>query len=128
MTRVLIAEDDTPIRSMLDDFLSGEGFDTLLAENGRVAIDLALAEQPDVVLMDMMLPVIDGLSAIRQLRQEGSDYAPRIIAMSANPTLLSPTLRLPVDATVPKPFDLEVLLHVIQARNTTEPRWLSAAR
>ena len=116
MARVLIVEDDPPIRGMLDDFLGGEGFDTLLAENGRAGVDLARAERPDLILIDIMLPVLDGVSAIRMLRADRETRDLPIVAMTANPTLLRRPDPLPADIIIGKPFDLDALLEVIMAR------------
>jgi CheY-like chemotaxis protein len=111
--RVLIVEDDPPIRGLLDDFLGGEGFDTLLADNGRAGVELARREMPDLILMDVMLPVLDGISAIRLLRADLTTRDLRIVAMSANSILLLRPEAIPVDGVLTKPFDLDTLLDVV---------------
>ena len=117
MLRVLIVEDEKPIRDLLDDFLSDEGFDTLLAENGQRGVELARAEQPDLVLMDLMLPMLDGVAAMRALKERPETREIPVVVMSANSVLL---LHLSeqylADETLRKPFDLDQVLHVIQSR------------
>ncbi len=113
MARVLIVEDDPPIREMLNDFLGSEGFDTLLAENGRAGVDLARAERPDLILIDIMLPLLDGVTAIKMLRADEETRDLPIVAMTANPTLLRRPDPLPVDVVIGKPFDLDALLDII---------------
>ena len=117
MLRVLIVEDEKPIRELLDDFLSDEGFDTLLAENGQRGLELARAEQPDLVLMDLMLPLLDGFAAMRALKEDPETCDIPVVVMSANSVLL---LHLSdqflADETLRKPFDLDQVLHVIQSR------------
>jgi DNA-binding response OmpR family regulator len=118
MARVLIVEDDPPIRGLLDEFLGGEGFDTLLAIDGRAGVELARRELPDLILIDIMLPVLDGLSAIRLLRADRATRDLRIVAMSAHSTLLRSPESLPADAFLTKPFDLDVLLGVVVAQTS----------
>jgi CheY-like chemotaxis protein len=117
MLRVLIVEDEKPIRELLDDFLSDEGFDTLLAENGQRGIELARAEQPDLVLMDLMLPLLDGFAAMRALKEDPETRKIPVVVMSANSVLLLHLSdQLLADETLRKPFDLDQVLHVIQSR------------
>jgi CheY-like chemotaxis protein len=118
MTRVLIVEDDPPIRGLLDEFLEGEGFDTLLAVDGRSGVELARRELPDLILIDIMLPVLDGLSAIRLLRADRATRDLRIVVMSASLTLLCSPESLPADAFLSKPFDLDALLDVVVAQTS----------
>ena len=84
MARVLIVEDETPIRELLNDFLSDEGFETSLAEDGRHGIELARADKPDVILMDLMLPLLDGIAAVRALKDRPETRDIPIVVMSAN--------------------------------------------
>jgi diguanylate cyclase len=117
MLRVLIVEDEKPIRELLDDFLSDEGFDTLLAENGQRGIELARTEQPDLVLMDLMLPLLDGFAAMRALKEDPETRKIPVVVMSANSVLLLHLSdQLLADETLRKPFDLDQVLHVIQSR------------
>lgn len=66
--KVLVVEDDLPLTEILVDQLKAAGFDTLLARNGREAVDLALAEHPDLILLDIIMPVMDGLTCAAQIR------------------------------------------------------------
>ncbi len=117
MLRVLIVEDEKPIRELLSDFLSGEGYSTLLAENGQRGVELAQTEQPDLVLMDLMLPVLDGFSAIRALNHDPETCDIPIVVMSANSLLLlNVDQKVRAVETLRKPFDLDQVLNVIQAR------------
>jgi len=69
--KVLIVDDCEPIRRMINRKLSRAGWQVIEAENGRIAVDLALAETPDLILMDMFMPVLDGREATRELRERG---------------------------------------------------------
>ena len=66
--KILLVEDDKMISSMYQTKLEQEGYLVILAENGAAAIDLALAEKPDLILLDIILPQIDGFSVLKQLR------------------------------------------------------------
>jgi two-component system, cell cycle response regulator DivK len=110
MARILIVEDDRSIRALLEDFLSTEGFDTVFAADGRSAIELAGSARPELILMDMLLPGIDGLTASRMLRADPRTRHIPIVAMSANRRALREAPDAPVDEVIAKPFDLDELL------------------
>jgi CheY-like chemotaxis protein len=110
LARVLIVDDDPAILNMLDELLQDESYDTLLATDGNEAVSIARAEMPDLILMDLMLPVLDGASAIRQLKSDPSTRAIHIIAMSAGANLRMHADQLPADSVIGKPFDLNTLL------------------
>lgn len=65
MSSVLIVDDDPAIRGMLVELLSDEGYDTYVAGDGHTAVEIARSHSPDVILMDLMLPIMDGASATR---------------------------------------------------------------
>lgn len=67
--RVLVAEDDPSVRMTLEFVLEDEGFDVLFAENGRQALDLALNEPLDCLLLDQMMPMMDGHEVFAALRK-----------------------------------------------------------
>lgn len=70
MTRVLVVEDEESIRMALVDVLGSEGYTVLEAADGNVAVELALREDPDAVLLDLMLPGRDGFEVLRALRED----------------------------------------------------------
>jgi two-component system, response regulator PdtaR len=79
--RVLICDDSRPIREVLRDLLEDNGYEVVAeAENGQQAVGMAMALAPDVVLMDMRMPVMDGLEATRQLRKLDG---PPVVLLSA---------------------------------------------
>ena len=66
--RILIIEDQEDNRAILRDLLSGAGFELIEAVNGEEGVKLAQSERPDLILMDIQLPIIDGYEATRQIR------------------------------------------------------------
>lgn len=70
LCRILIAEDDDDARIALKLMLKLSRFDVIEAVNGRQAVDIVFAEKPDLVLMDLSLPVMDGLQATREIRRQ----------------------------------------------------------
>lgn len=68
--KILITEDETLLRNALSEKLRLEGFEVLAAENGQKGLDLALAEHPDLILLDIIMPVMDGLTMLKKLRED----------------------------------------------------------
>ncbi|MCP4574472.1 MAG: response regulator [bacterium] len=68
MHKVLIADDEANIRNILDFTLNAEGFTVIGARNGAEAFTLALSEQPDIVILDVMMPDTDGIEACRRIK------------------------------------------------------------
>lgn len=116
---VLIAEDDKDIRELLKLYLESEGYRILEAENGRLALELAQKEQPDMAILDVMMPEMNGLEVTRALRK--SSEIP-ILILSAKSTdndkILG--LNLGTDDYIAKPFNpMEIVARVkAQLRRT----------
>ena len=70
MTKILIVEDNEMNRDMLSRRLMRKGFDVEIAVDGQAGVDMAISTSPDVVLMDLNLPVIDGWEATRRLKAD----------------------------------------------------------
>lgn len=71
MQKILIVEDEQPIRKLLEYNLQLSGYDTISAADGEVAIELVQREQPDLIVLDLMLPKLDGIEVCKRLRSEG---------------------------------------------------------
>ncbi|MDF2620044.1 MAG: response regulator receiver protein [Xanthobacteraceae bacterium] len=84
MTKILLVEDNEMNRDMLSRRLSRNGFEVLIAVNGQEGVDLALAERPALILMDMSLPVLDGWEATRRVKADPSTAAIPVIALTAH--------------------------------------------
>jgi len=82
--RVLLVEDFEDSRFSLSKLLEIEGYEVLEAGDGAEAVDIAINSKPDLILMDLSLPVIDGLSATKQIRENAAMNSVPIIALSAH--------------------------------------------
>lgn len=67
---ILVVEDETPLRTAISSILSSEGFIVFEASNGQEGLDCALKEHPDLILLDQMMPVMDGLTVLGKLRED----------------------------------------------------------
>ena len=84
MPRVLLVEDNEMNRDMLSRRLVRRGFDVLMAVDGEQGVQMAKKELPDLILMDMSLPVLDGWGATRQIKAEASTQSIPLIALTAH--------------------------------------------
>jgi two-component system, chemotaxis family, chemotaxis protein CheY len=125
MSHILVVDDDTAIRHMVAQLLAGESYSVAEAENGAKALDKVQAERPDGIVLDLMMPVMDGptfLDACRQL--PGCGDIP-VVVMSATQEILDVARQPHVKACIAKPFDIDALLAVVERfvpRNSTSPR------
>jgi DNA-binding response OmpR family regulator len=111
--QILIVDDDPTIRSVLEALLEDEGFLPLTATNGREAVNLAREHLPRLVLMDLMMPVMSGVDAIRTIKDDPNTSNIPIIAMSAGFVLREAVGDLLADSIISKPFDLDALVAAI---------------
>ena len=82
--RILVIEDNPLNLELVRDILLGAGYDVLEASDGAAGVELAVLERPDLVLMDLQLPGIDGLEATRRLRSEPTLVRTKIVALTAH--------------------------------------------
>jgi DNA-binding response OmpR family regulator len=85
--KVLVVDDDGPLVKMLNVRLAAEGFDTLLAMDGETAIRLAGEAAPDLILLDIAMPGVNGVDVIERLR-DGGDSAIPVVIMTAYPHMI----------------------------------------
>ena len=116
MARILLVEDNEMNRDMLSRRLARRGFEMLIAENGQSGVDLTVSERPDLVLMDMSLPVMDGWEATRRLKEDPNTSGIPIIALSAHAMASDRELALAAgcDDYDSKPVDLTRLVRKIE--------------
>jgi len=117
MTRILLVEDNEMNRDMLSRRLERKGYQVVLAVDGQAGVDMALSEAPDLVLMDMSLPVLDGWEATRRLKGDPATRHIPVIALTAH--AMSSDRDKALDAGCDdydtKPIELSRLLGKLQA-------------
>lgn len=112
--KILIVDDDVNICELLRLYLEKDGFETLVANDGKTAVDYTLKYSPDLVLLDIMLPLLDGWQVCRQIRK--SSEVPIIMLTAKGETfdkILG--LELGADDYVTKPFDTKEVIARIKA-------------
>ncbi|WP_437944845.1 AAA family ATPase [Sorangium sp. So ce296] len=119
--KVLVADDVVGNRAVLLDLLSGLGFEVCEAANGQEAVEQEMAASPDLAVMDLVMPVMDGLEAIhcirRNRRARGLARLPSItVSASANEEDQAGSMAVGADAFLAKPIDQESLLRIIGAQ------------
>ncbi|HHF08777.1 MAG TPA: response regulator transcription factor [Kosmotoga arenicorallina] len=126
--KLLLIEDDPHISRFLKLELEHSGYEIILAVTGDQALDLLEAEEPDLIILDVMLPVIDGFSILRFIREEVSEELP-VIMLTARGEVNDRVkgLKGGADDYVVKPFHIEELLARIEAllRRQKKPRKLN---
>lgn len=121
--RILIIEDERSLQEVLQYNLEKEGFETSVASDGHEGLRKAQAVPPDIILLDLMLPVIDGLEVCRQLRTDPRTSGTRILMLTARSEEVDEIVgfNMGADDFVTKPFKIKPLIHRIKAllRRTT---------
>ena len=69
MTKILVAEDERDIRELVVDTLFDKGYDILESKDGREAVDIAIKEAPDLILLDVTMPLLDGFAVVKKLKE-----------------------------------------------------------
>ncbi len=113
--RLLVAEDDPEIRQALDRILTYEGYDVLTVNDGAAALEAIGTHQPEAILLDVMMPFVDGIGVCRKLRERG-DRTP-VLMLTARTDVSDRVAGLDAGADdyVTKPFELDELLARVRA-------------
>ena len=115
MSRILIIEDETPMRTALTDLLASEGYRVLAAADGEAGLQRALAEKPDLILLDVMMPKLDGFSVCAELRRLANDVPVLMLTAKGQIEDRVNGLDVGADDYVVKPFSSEELLARVRA-------------
>ncbi len=116
MNKILIVEDNEKNMKLVRDVLQHKGYTTLEAVTGEAGWALALAERPDLVLMDIQLPDIDGIAVLKRIRADASFDAMPVVAVSASvmPDDQHKIAGSGFDAFIPKPISLKPFLATVE--------------
>ena len=115
MTRVLVVEDNANLAFGLTRSLESEGYEVEAAEDGLRGLEMARTTNPDLVVLDLMLPGMDGYTILKKLRAEGKDVPVLILTARGEEADKVFGFRLGADDYVTKPFSLSELLARVQA-------------
>ena len=110
--RVLVVEDDTGIREGLTDTLSRRGYAVVSAENGLEGLERLRAHRPDVVLLDLVMPVMTGLEFLTESKRDPLFARTPVVVMTARGDG-GAALELDADAVISKPFEADLILRVV---------------
>ena len=112
---ILVADDDPDILSIVSMSLETQGYTVYKATNGREAVDLAKQHHPDLVLMDMMMPIVSGYEAVVELKADAATRDITIVGLSAKAmaTDMERATDVGIDGYITKPFRIAQVLTVV---------------
>lgn len=111
--RILIVDDEFGIADIVAEILSENGYEASIAINGRLALEHMAEQRPDLVLLDVMMPVLDGIGTLAAMRADGALADIPVIMMTALPETL-PKERTLFQEALSKPFSEEQLFAAIE--------------
>ncbi len=116
MANILVVDDDPDLRKLLEKILTGRGYEVTLAKDGEIGLGLALLKKPDLIILDLHLPRMDGFEVCRRLKSDqATREIPIIMLTAAFPELedAQKGFEMGADEYVLKPFANDILLHNI---------------
>jgi len=114
---ILVADDDPDILSIVSMSLETQGYTVYKAANGREAVDLTKQHHPDLVLMDMMMPIVSGYEAVVELKADAATRDITIVGLSAKAmaTDMERATDVGIDGYITKPFRIAQVLTVVES-------------
>ena len=130
MARILIADDDPDIRQLVVYSLADEGHEVATAKNGREAVDHVAESPPDLMVLDIMMPEMDGYGVMRELNERGVRDSLKILVLTAKGSErdFKEGYDLGADRYQTKPFDPEELVQTVRELLDASPQELEAKR
>ncbi|HEX6080548.1 MAG TPA: response regulator [Methylomirabilota bacterium] len=119
--KILVVDDEPEVRDLMEHFLADKGFEVRAAENGRLGLKVLETFTPDLVLLDMHMPELDGVGTLRELARRWPALPVIMVTVNEDVETTARLLQLGAADYVPKPFDLDYLEQAISIQ-------LSAAR
>jgi CheY-like chemotaxis protein len=116
--KVLVVDDEPEVRQVLLEFLSSRGYDVTAASGGLEALAFVESEKPDLVLLDVAMPDMDGVETLRRIVAINPSLAVIMVTANANIGITSKLLALGAVDYVPKPFDLDYLDQAVSIQVT----------
>jgi CheY-like chemotaxis protein len=113
MTRVMVVEDDVSIRDVLAELLTNEGYTTQTAANGLQALARMRTARPDAIVLDLMMPVMNGLQLVHAMRDESRLASIPLLVVTASLNAARDCERLNIQHWLMKPFEVDSVLSTI---------------
>ena len=104
--KILVADDEQEIRDLLEHFLKGRGYEVVLASDGHQALKLAAEENPQVIILDIKMPGLDGLEVCKRLKEKEQTKLIPVIVITGFEDNKMAALNIGADDFVNKPFDM----------------------
>jgi two-component system, NtrC family, response regulator AtoC len=111
--KILVIDDEPDVRQLIEHFLTEKGFEVRIAENGRLGLAALDTFTPDVVLLDMHMPELDGVETLKRLADRAPALPVIMVTVNDDVETTSRLLQLGAADYVPKPFNLEYLEQAI---------------
>ena len=111
--KILVIDDEPDVRQLIEHFLTEKGFEVRIAENGRLGLAALDTFTPDVVLLDMHMPELDGVETLKRLADRAPALPVIMVTVNDDVETTSHLLQLGAADYVPKPFNLEYLEQAI---------------
>jgi DNA-binding response OmpR family regulator len=112
---ILIAEDEFGLAEVVGEMLADSGHDVELALNGKAALERMAARTPDLVLVDIMMPLLDGPGLVRRMRSEPALASVPVVLMTALPRAISADITAMAHAILAKPFTPDQLFAAVDS-------------
>ena len=126
MSKILVIDDEQSIRHLLDAYLRRKGYDVVLAENGQSGLELLRHEQPDVIVLDLNMPEMNGLTVLRHIRSLNRDQPVIIFSGAWTPEREQQVRTIGVTELVQKELSLDRLEEALKRTlKTLEPASLT---
>jgi CheY-like chemotaxis protein len=113
MPRILIIEDSAHIRLLIREILEADAFTVTEAEGGRQGLELAAKEKPDCIILDLIMPDVDGLNILKSLRERGSTIPVIVVTAHMQESVRRQCLELGASGFVHKPLTRAELRHAV---------------
>ena len=120
--KILVVDDDPEVRMTTREFLSGKGYAVSVAAGGREALSMLETVNPDVVLLDVVMPDMDGMETLRLLVAAQPSLPVIMITANADIEITSKVLQMGAADYVPKPFDLDYLDQAVNIQLSARSR------
>ena len=115
-TTILIVDDENPIRELLRLYFEKEQFEVLEAENGAQAMTIFEEKKPDIIILDIMMPMVDGFATLEQIRKDDNLQHTKVMFLSAKnkESDIEKGIALGADAYMTKPFSIKKVVEKVE--------------